>query len=52
MNLKPKDKVVLSTGTHAVVIATHTYEDGTQIASVKTGELQAWVAVSELKKVS
>jgi len=57
MNIKVKDKVmVLTVGTSpdvGTVLATHTYKEGIQIASIKVeGNGSKWVPVTELKKVS
>lgn len=54
MNIKVKDKVIDTTsGSLGVVISTHTYNEGTQVASVKLDNNGSkWVAVTELKKVS
>jgi len=48
MNLKPKDKVVdLATGSNAVVIATHTYDNGAKAASIKLeNDGSKWVLVT------
>lgn len=51
--IKPTNQVIdLATGIVAVVVATHTYPDGTQIASIKSEKRNEWVLTSELKKVS
>ena len=55
MNITAKDKVIdLSSGSQAVVVATHTYkETGIQVASIKVDNNGSkWVPVTELKKVS
>jgi hypothetical protein len=54
MNITAKDKVIdLSSGSQTVVITTHTYKEGIQVASIKVdGNGSKWVPVTELKKVS
>lgn len=54
MNINVNDRVIdLSSYAEAVVIATHTYNEGIQVASIKIdGKGSKWVPVSELKKVS
>lgn len=51
--IKPTNQVIdLTTGSIAVVLSTHTYPDGTQIASIKSDKRNEWVVTSELQKVS
>jgi hypothetical protein len=52
-NITPRMQVIdLTTGSLAVVVSTHTYPDGTQIASIKSDKRNEWVVTSELQVVS
>lgn len=52
-DIQPRNEVIdLASGGLAVVLSTHTYPDGTKIASIKGDKRTEWVVTSELQKVS
>ena len=52
MEIKPKDQVIdVASGSLTEVIATHTYPEGLQVASIRLdGNGCKWVPVTQLKK--
>lgn len=52
-DIQPRNQVLDTvTGSIAVVVSTHTYPDGTKIASIKSDKRNEWVVTSELQKIS